>query len=117
MSIFFFAVLLAIPLNSLAGTFHDGNQLNRWVDAYERASAGTASTEDYNSAAQANGYITATSDAFDGRFFCNPEHAQAGQIIFVVRKYIKEHPESWNNSASSIIVAALKAAFPCTRKK
>jgi hypothetical protein len=111
-----FALLLVIPLNSLAGTFYDGNKLNQWGQGWQRAVENRASDTDYVDAGYFHGFVIGTSDAFDGALFCTPENAKAGQLLAVTNKYIGEHPERWSERASWLVISALKAAFPCAKR-
>jgi hypothetical protein len=100
-----------------AAVFYDGNQLNQWAGAHERASEHRASSDDFTGAAHIHGYVIATAEAFDGRLFCIPMGATAGQLVAVTRKYLREYPERWNEPASQLVIAALTAAFPCAKKR
>lgn len=47
------------------------------------------------------------------RPFCLPDDAENGQLIRVVLKYIRNHPEVAHQSTAFLIVLALKESFPC----
>ena len=49
--------------------------------------------------------------------FCVPDEVQLKQILAVVLKYIRDNPEKAHIRASTLAVAALKKAFPCSLKK
>jgi hypothetical protein len=41
-----------------------------------------------------------------------PDNATRGQIVAVVSKYLKDHPEKWSESAVFLVTEALMEAFP-----
>jgi len=44
---------------------------------------------------------------------CLPATAGAEQMVRVVLKWMREHPDKLNLSGEEVVVDALKAAFPC----
>lgn len=44
---------------------------------------------------------------------CFPSGVTYGQLVKVVMKYLEEHPEKLNGSATLLIAQALHEAFPC----
>ena len=44
---------------------------------------------------------------------CVPDEAKLKQMILVVQKYLKDHPEKLHSGAGELIMTALKEAFPC----
>jgi len=57
------------------------------------------------------GYITGGNDAT--YFMYNmPNGIELKQLLAIVTKYFKAHPESWNDSAFMLVIEALKEAFP-----
>ncbi|MDC3365468.1 Rap1a/Tai family immunity protein [Pseudomonadales bacterium] len=44
---------------------------------------------------------------------CLPVGVTMKQMISIVRKYLKEHPEKHNNDASLLVTVAFQIAFPC----
>ena len=62
------------------------------------------------------GYIMGVTDVVlnqNADHVCAPEHATVGQITDVVTKYLTDHPELRHKSGWSIVITALKQAFPC----
>jgi hypothetical protein len=47
------------------------------------------------------------------RFYCIPDKVQNGQAIDVVKLYLRDHPETRQYSAPTLIMLALKEKFPC----
>lgn len=64
----------------------------------------------------ASGYVLGVFDVADGVFACAPDGVSAKQVKQVVFNYMKAHPEQWSNSADASVVAALRLAWPCTKK-
>jgi hypothetical protein len=52
------------------------------------------------------------SEAMGG--ICPPDGVVGEQIVSIVRKYLKENPESLHYSAASLVVIALDTVFPCS---
>jgi hypothetical protein len=48
-------------------------------------------------------------------YFCLPLNATNGQLVEIVIKYLKGHPETRHTRASDEIYIALQKAFPCKR--
>jgi len=46
--------------------------------------------------------------------YCLPEDTENGQLIRIVLKYVRDHPEEAHYSTAFLIVKALREAFPCT---
>jgi len=62
------------------------------------------------------GYVMGVSDALNATkpdLFCAPLSVKASQELAVVVKYLRDHPETWHNSAYSDVGVALALAFPC----
>ena len=47
------------------------------------------------------------------RFYCVPPKVENGQVIDVVKLYLRDHPESRDYSSPTLIMLALKEKFPC----
>ena len=45
--------------------------------------------------------------------YCVPPKVENGQVIDVVKLYLKDHPESRQYSSPTLIMLALKEKFPC----
>ena len=58
------------------------------------------------------GYILGAYDALESTT-CVPDVVKASQLRDVVKIYLRNHPEERHHQASSLVVAALKQAFPC----
>ena len=88
---------------------------------------GACSVEDFFSKGLCSGYIMGVYDAgksipgpgtnrrqwdSDG-VACVPEEVLVGQLVEVVKKWLREHPEGWHFSADSQVSAALDETWPC----
>lgn len=61
------------------------------------------------------GYIGGTIDSLPPDIECMPDKTQNQQIYQVVINYMKSHPESWDKSASMLIMLAVHGAWPCKK--
>jgi len=66
------------------------------------------------------GYILAASDTFDlydeqfPKFKnCTPKSVTAGQLIGVVKNWLADNPQHRHHSAPSLVLKAIKEAWPC----
>lgn len=105
-------IALSMPMTCFSA-FVTGNRLQEMANSNLRIDAGTATDKDYNSVYQLGGYVTGISDSFDGEKFCLSDGVSTGQVMDIVGKFSIEHPEIRHLNAKSIVVAALKRAFPC----
>lgn len=65
------------------------------------------------------GFVLGVVDAsrgktWDGKLYCIPDEVRPGEIQTIILKWMEEHPEKLNLTASSLIQSALREAFPCT---
>jgi hypothetical protein len=47
------------------------------------------------------------------RYYCVPDKVGNGQMIDVVKLYLRDHPENRQYSAPTLIMLAFKEKFPC----
>lgn len=94
----------------LPGAAHafTGNDLSFWVKTYEKRNEPGSGWDP----GAFVGYVAGVSEVAQGVLFCAPDTATHGQSAAIVAKYLKENPEQWDKSASSIIVTALSSAYP-----
>jgi Rap1a immunity proteins len=45
--------------------------------------------------------------------FCVPERVESGQLVDVVKAFLRDHPEKRHLPASDLVTAALNEKFPC----
>jgi hypothetical protein len=49
--------------------------------------------------------------------FCTPEGVTIEQVVLVVAKHLRDHPEELHYQAVALVVGALVDAFPCKDEK
>ncbi len=99
-----------------------GLELKTLADAYERMQArgpNISFTSDPEAFAQAPlfmGYVDGVTDTANGRSLCFPSSATGAQIYSIVSKYLRDHPEQWNQRADELVIRSLRATFSCAKK-
>jgi Rap1a immunity proteins len=94
---------------SRAQTLHDG------LVAYQASEAGTATNEQYASAAFATAYVMGVVDALYGTKICPAHGVTRGQDFHIVLKYLDDHPGEWQLGSPAMIVRAFNTVMPCPR--
>ena len=92
---------------SYAGMF-DGNSLVSCMKHYEKGIGHGA--PDICRGFEFHGYVIGVLDATYFKYNI-PDGIPSLQICAIVAKFLKEHPEHWHKTASSIVIAALMEAF------
>ncbi len=106
---------LVAPCVSYAGSFWDGYKLKEFSDADDRTNIGNVQPADYQKAGMLAGFVVGVHDAVEGILVCAPNEVKVGQIVGMVKKYVRENPDKWNQPASTLVIGALSSAFPCKR--
>lgn len=110
------AALLTAP--AAAAGFHDGGRLKEWADAYDRTLTGEKPrSTDNQEVSTFMGYLAGVNDALSGTLLCTPSGVKIHQLVVIVKKYVREHPEMQNRPASHSVIDALSRAFPCKPRK
>jgi hypothetical protein len=95
-------ILLTFTFSAMALT---GTQIKVLADYYEKfpesATAGAFS-----------GYVWGVTDVFS-TLYCSPNGVTNKQVVDVVAKYMKDHPEELNLSGPEIVLRAVYKAWPC----
>jgi hypothetical protein len=108
--------LLLSPSVAESG-FFGGQKLKQRLDATERVERGTTrGVGDFSDASYGIGYVIGVADAYDDVHFCLPTEVAVGQVVAMVRKYLAENPDKWNQPGELIVLFALRPHFPCKRK-
>ena len=114
------AVGLAVLLTAGEGRAMTGQKL-----AEVCANLAPESPEDLIKFGRCFGYVEAIVDTgtldevtnktkYDGgRTVCKPKTATQGQVVEVVKRFLKEFPQTWHIGADMIVAAALEWGFPC----
>jgi hypothetical protein len=123
-----FVLLSALTMFGSTATM-DGNKLLDQCELEESAHSGQLSPHDQWEAAHCLGYVAGAFDAIIMRdaaypVFCPGKVRKAicipkdgpstGQVIRIVLKFLKDHPERLHERADLLIDDALRQAFPCS---
>ena len=114
-------LFVASPVMAKEDYFYLGNQLLEECNHVINALDNENTNIDQIAAALCLGYVQGVHDLYaalkNGEFivsqYCKPQNAPVSQMLRVIMKYLKDHPENLNYSASSLIIKALGEAFPC----
>lgn len=98
------AACLAASSNAYAIS---GNDLIKWLPDYEQRSN--------FSSGMFLGYVSGVGELGANILFCLKPSVTRGQAAAIVAKYLRNHPESWQEEASTLVVAALEESFPCPK--
>lgn len=114
------AIVCCMSRFSVAGTFMTGNT---FMDKCANVSAETGNSVDFGYCV---GYVEGVSDMIDMEqtrvnvdgstnkaYICTSPDVTAGQMLRVVQKFIKDHPETQHYAAPALINNAFVKAFPC----
>ncbi|MCG6533887.1 MAG: hypothetical protein L7F78_04190 [Syntrophales bacterium LBB04] len=116
-ALFILMILALAQTQSLAsGTAYylSGYKLVELMRADEKVDTGSATGADTYESGRYCGYILGVCDAM-ARAYDAPNNANVGQIVAVVTKYVRDHPEKWNEPAADLVIKALQEAFPLKR--
>jgi len=120
----FLALFACVCLSPATAAVGDGGTLLKLCRAEERIET-TKNTDELADALQCQAYIegvfTGYSMVSNGlglkekgvENVCVPDEVKLGQMILVVQKYLKDHPEKLHQGAAKLTMTALKEAFPC----
>jgi hypothetical protein len=59
------------------------------------------------------GYVLGVADSYNEPMFCLPPTAIAKQVSDISCQYLRTHPEKRHLAGHSLVVDALRTAFPC----
>jgi Ssp1 endopeptidase immunity protein Rap1a len=97
-----------------------GLQLKENADAYERMQNPNISfSADPGAYAQAPlfiGYVNGVTDTATGHTLCFSHGVTGAQIYSIVSKYLRDHPQEWNQQADELVIRALRTTFSCAKK-
>ena len=103
------AFIIAVNANSVFAGFTNGNELYRWLEESENSSGSPFESGLFS------GYVAGVVDTGDGILFCTTSGVTRGQNSAVVAKYLKNNPEKWSQPADTLVIDAMKQAFPCKK--
>lgn len=84
-----------------------GNDLMKWLPDYEQNNGFSGGLY--------LGYVSGIADLGNKILFCSKQNVTRGQLAAIVGKYLRNHPESWQEEASTLVAAAIEEAFPCPK--
>lgn len=94
----------------------NGTKLREWLSGYDRNEENRGLAEDQMNSAFAVAYIIGAADAYKAQnMVCTPVGITGRQLVAVTSKFVKDHPDTWNQSAALITLVALMDAFPCKK--
>lgn len=102
-SLLVFAIL-ALSSSTASADFYDGNKLRQLLDSNNAIDTGIFW-----------GYVAGLADLSYGVTICPDQNVRLSQSAAVVKKYLAENPQAWNLPASTLVLSALKGAFPCKK--
>lgn len=111
------AVLVALPLVGSA-EFWTGNTLKRHLDtdAAITARGNRGSMDEAFDAGGAFGFVIGVHDVWVGVSVCTPTGVTAGQLLEIVRLYLRAVPHRLHENAEVLVKEALVRAFPCPQR-
>ena len=111
-------VAAAIAAPAAGAGFHDGHKLKEWAEAYDRSLTGEKQKPtDTQEVLTFMGYVTGVNDALQGMILCTPPGVKIHELVVVVKKYVRQHPEMLKRPASHSVIEAISQAYPCKPKK
>ena len=98
-------------------SFNDGQGLHEKCrhQAEDSFPAGSSTQENFRLMGNDGycvGYIIGVTEGVDVKFWSAPVPIKTAQVVAVVKKYLDDHPEKWNQPASWLVRNALIEAFP-----
>ena len=106
---------LALMLMSISSHayFRDGNTLLRQLEsdnAAERVSAMGYVSGAFDMINEVDILINRESKRY---LFCQPDNITLGQIVDIVKAYLRSNPEIRHKPAAELVMGALRRSFPC----
>ncbi len=98
----------------VGSSYVDGFKLKGWADADTRTDIGNVQPGDFQKSGRLAGYVLGVHDVLKGiHMICGTSRVRVGQLVVIVEKYVRENPDKWDNSGSSLVLVALTSSFPC----
>ena len=109
------SIMACLLVGEARADFTSGNRLWDACQANDKANV-----NDAVKAIFCTSYILGAGETFQAlqvakqiRYYCVPDKVENGQVIDVVKLYLRDHPETRQFSAPTLIMRALKEKFPC----
>ena len=62
------------------------------------------------------GYVFGVKNTLNNIIFCIPKEVPSKQILNIVADYVKNNPDQWSKSYTSLVITPLKEVYPCPKK-
>lgn len=108
--------IFALQALECDAAFVTGNQLVQFMREFDKYQNGNKDADNFE-IGRFTGYVIGVVDSNNESAFLIPTDTSIGQIGAIVSKYLKDHPEKWNEPASILVITALKEAFPLQENK
>ena len=111
--VFLVAVASWLLLGTAQAGFISGNVLARMMNAYDTEDfvVNKQTAAAYNDSVSFVAYVIGVFDATE-YLYSGIAGMRSNQAAAIVSKYLKNHPEKWNESGCTLVINALKEAFP-----
>ena len=113
-------ITLLFATQQANASFVDGNRLKKQIDSCATLTDPFSPTQENakknNDCEFRVGYIAGVYDAYKGAGSlsrCIPDNLTLGQLTAVVENWLKSNPEDWHFNANSLVLLAIKEAWPC----
>jgi len=106
---FLIAITISVTSSVHAGSALVGNDLVQLMREFDKPD--TDETRNPFEIGTYEGYVTGVTDATVSMYSFDST-VTVRQICTVVARYLKQHPERWNEPASDLVISALKEAYP-----
>ena len=113
------AAALMLLSTSAQPEFWSGNQLKQHLDtdAAITARGNRGSMDEAFDAGGAFGFVIGVHDVWVGVSVCTPTGVTAGQLLEIVRLYLRAVPHRLHENAEVLVKEALVRAFPCPQRQ
>ena len=108
---FFVVGVFFLNASIISAQFFDGNKIYDYWKSFNLPTDQKTDTDMYK-AAYFMGYVTAVYDSSANLIIKDTEGVTVQQLCDIAGKYLDDHPEKRHESAFTLILAALRDAFP-----
>jgi hypothetical protein len=120
---FLVLIFIVFAQTPVQANFLSGNDLIPFMKEWDKKDSGVTTGLNYSSIGTYYGFIIGVYDTISNTDVCNkitkaprwglPDGTTSMQLVAVVSKYLKSHPEKWSDPATVLVINALTEAFPC----
>ena len=103
-------ILIFFCYSSATAHVIEGSDLVGWMQEFDKAES-HASDFSWYETAYFMGFVMGVYDSHEDEF-SGDDAVNVSRITKIVAKYLKEHPEEWNQPAYLLVLRALATAFP-----